>query len=85
MNEIKKSSLVFMSKLAINVTLTARSQNTQDGKSWLLEIKTKHEKNFEQYILVGTRGEIRQFKQLNALSSFIEEIFGEGFKFEVIM
>lgn len=84
---LKKSDLVFISKLDIDVTLTARPVENSFGskKVWSLEIRTKKEDTIENGILIGARGEVREFKQLNAIYVLVEEIFGKGSKFEVII
>ena len=85
---IKKTDLVFISKLDLEVTLTVKlysSDNYQGKKSWVLEIETKNGDKIEKGILIGARGEIRRFKQINAIFSLLEEIFEKGTKFEVIL
>lgn len=84
---LKKSDLVFISKLDIDVTLTAKliENCPSSKKAWYLEIRTKKEGAIGNGILIGARGEIREFKQLNAVYILVEEIFGKGSKFEVII
>jgi hypothetical protein len=61
------------------------SNSFSSKKSWYLEIRTEKESTIENGVLIGARGEIREFKQLNAIYVLVGEIFGKGSKFEVII
>jgi hypothetical protein len=63
MMNFKKSDLLFISKLDIAVTLIAKpvSNSFSSKKSWYLEIRTEKESTIENGVLIGARGEIREF------------------------
>ncbi len=66
--QLTKSDLIFLSKLDLEISLTAIAHNDDTGKEyWLLKIKTFNNGVIQESFLYGARGEERKFFQLNAL------------------
>ncbi len=82
MNEFSKSELVFLSKLDLDVELTAIQDVDENGKRyWYLHVKAINNGFSQEGIHYGFRKEIRRFYQLNALFDVCQEIFGEKCKY----
>ena len=78
MINIKKTDLIFISKLDIKIQLIAE-KNSNDNSSWILKIKTENKETnfFEEGIFTSFKGDIRKFKNINAVISLLEEVFHE--------
>jgi len=78
MISVKKTDLIFISKLELKMKLIAEKK--YDEKSslyWILKIKTENKETnfFEDGVFTAYRGEPRQFKNINAIISLLEEVF----------
>lgn len=63
----KLSDLAFLSRLDLNLELTAFQEREKNKSYWVLHIKAEHSGFIKEGLLHGARGEVRKFSQLNAL------------------
>lgn len=77
MISIKKTDLIFISKLELKIQLIAEKKKDNNTIYWILRIKTENKETsfFEEGIFTAYRGEPRHFKNINAIISLLEEVF----------
>jgi hypothetical protein len=80
MISIKKTDLIFISKLEIQIRLIAERREEENISYWVLRIKTENKETnmFEEGIFTAYRGEVRQFKNINAMITLLEEVFDKN-------
>lgn len=76
--EFKSSDLVFLSKLDINIEVTAIEFYDDEKKKpyWTLQVIAENQEHKKIGTLHGARGEVRKFYQLNSVVEICKKLMG---------